>query len=171
LAVVTPLLLPLWRTFERTAAAVDGAAGFSLAFAPVYAAILTASGSTATAASYQTIMLAAAEGISVVIGRVVLPLTASAFALGAGGAVDGGSRLAEVGGVFHRVAVWLIGVSLTIFVGMLSLQSVLASAADSVSGRVLRFSVAGFVPIVGGHLAEALYTVRGCLSALKGSVG
>lgn len=34
-----------------------------------------------------------------------------------------------------------------------------------------RFSLAGFIPVVGGALGEALSTVQNCLTLLRGTVG
>ncbi len=171
LAVIVPLLAPLWRTMERVSAAADSASVFSLSFAPVYAAVITAEGHAAGAVSFQTVMLAASEVIAFLIRTAIVPLAAMAFAMSVGGSLHRELPLGEAGSFVNRTAVWILGISLTIFVGMLSLQTVLSATADSVTGRMMRFSVAGFVPIVGGSLSEALYTVRGCLSALKGSVG
>lgn len=171
LCAAVPLLLPLWQIFERVAAATDSGVAFSLGFAPVYAGMLLSGGYTATAVSYQTVMLAASEGISLLVGSVILPLLCVSAALGVAGAVDGGHRLTEVGTMIGKAAAWLLGISLTVFVAVLSFQSVLSASADTVGGRMLRFSVSGFVPIVGGSLSEALYTVKGCLATLRGTVG
>ncbi|MBE6762921.1 MAG: hypothetical protein E7553_00995 [Ruminococcaceae bacterium] len=171
LAAVTPLLVPLWQTMQRTAAAADSASVFSLSFAPVYAGMLLASGHAATALSYQTVMVAAAQGIGVLISRVIVPLSFVTLAFGVTGAIDPARRLSGVGAAVGKINTWMLTVSLMLFVAMLSFQSILSAGADSVGGRMLRFSVAGFVPIVGGSLSEALYTVQGCLSSLRGTVG
>lgn len=171
LCVMMPLLVPLWQTMERVSAAADSASVFSLSFAPVYAALLSAQGNAATAVSFQTVMLAASETIAFLVRTAIIPLSATAFAMSVGGSLHRELPLGEAGAFVNRAAVWMLGISLTVFVGILSLQTVLSATADSVGGRMMRFSVAGFVPIVGGSLSDALYTVRGCLSALKGSVG
>ncbi len=171
LAVIAPLLLPLWQTIERVQAAADGASVFSLSFAPVYAGILAASGRAATAMSYQTAMLVAAEAIGVLIGNTIVPMLCMVLALGTVGALGEEHRIGDVAAMLNKTASWLLGIALTVFVALLSFQGVLSATADSVGGRVLRFSVAGFVPVVGGALSEALYTVRGCLSVLRGTVG
>jgi stage III sporulation protein AE len=54
---------------------------------------------------------------------------------------------------------------------LLSLQNLAGSAADTLGNRVLRFSVASFVPIVGGSLSEAFSTVRSCLGILRSTMG
>lgn len=171
LAAVTPLLGPLWQTVQRVSEAVESASVFSLSFAPIYAASLFAQGSTAAATSYQTLMIAAAQGITLLVGQVMLPLAAVTLALGVAGAMDSEHRLGKVGGMVGKTNTWLLTLAMTVFVALLSFQSVLSASADTVGGRMLRFSVAGFVPIVGGSLSEALYTVQGCLSTLRGTIG
>lgn len=171
LAALTPLLVPLWQTTQRTLAAADSACVFLLSFSPVYAAMLVAGGGTATALTFQTVMLAAAEGIGVLVAQVIVPLCFVSLAFGVTGAMDPAHRLTGLGSMVSKINTWMLTVSLMIFVALLSFQSILAAGADTVGGRMLRFSVAGFVPIVGGSLSEALYTVQGCLSALRGTVG
>lgn len=171
LAVLTPLLIPLWQTVARAASAAESAAVFSVAFAPVYASSLAAQGLTMSSVTHHTLMLAAAQGISMLTQGVIVPLLSMALALGVSGSIHKTARLSEIGTLVNRVATWLLGLSLTVFVGMLSLQGVLSASADSIGGRVMRFSVSGLVPVVGGSLSDALYTVRGCLSALRGTIG
>ena len=171
LAAITPLLVPLWQTMQRTLAAAESASVFLLSFAPVYAAMLLASGGTATALTFQTLMLTTAEGIGVLAVQVIVPLCFVSLAFGVAGAMDPAHRLTGIGSMVSKINTWMLTVSLMIFVALLSFQSILAAGADTVGGRMLRFSVAGFVPIVGGSLSEALYTVQGCLSALRGTVG
>lgn len=171
LCVIAPLLVPLWQTVERVQAAADSASVFSLSFAPVYAGVLAAEGRGAAAMSYSSVMLAVSEAIGVLTAKVIVPMLAMVLALGTVGSLSEEQRLADVAAMFNKTALWLIGISMTVFVGLLSMQGVLSAAADSVGGRVMRFSVAGFVPVVGGALADALYTVRGCLSTLRGTVG
>lgn len=171
LACTVPLLVPLWQTLERVQASADSASVFSLSFAPVYAATLSAGGLAASAVSYQTAMLTAAQAISLLSGSVIIPLLCVSLALGIADALDPTYRIGKAGAFVNKTAVWLLCGTLTLFVGLLSLQSVLSASADSVAGRMMRFSIAGTVPLVGGSLAEALYTVRGCLGALRGTVG
>ena len=59
----------------------------------------------------------------------------------------------------------------TLFVGLLSLQGIVGGAADSLSGRAIRFSLSSMVPVVGGALSEAFTAVKGCLTLLKTTLG
>ncbi len=44
---------------------------------------------------------------------------------------------------------WAMGLLLSIFVGLLSIQSVVASGADSVTAKTAKFLIGSFIPVVG----------------------
>ncbi|HHV51285.1 MAG TPA: stage III sporulation protein AE, partial [Clostridiales bacterium] len=66
---------------------------------------------------------------------------------------------------------WLLGLTTTIFVGLLSVQGLVGAAADNVTTKALKFSLGAFVPVVGGALGDALNTIKGCLNLLKSTLG
>ena len=87
------------------------------------------------------------------------------------GSVTSGMKLDAVAGFINKTAVWLLSISSTLFVGLLSLQSLVGAAADTLGGRAIKFSLTSFVPVVGGALSEAFNTVKGCLGLLKSTLG
>ena len=60
---------------------------------------------------------------------------------------------------------------MTVYIGVLTLQTTVNSAADGLALRTGRFLVGNFVPVVGGALSEALVTVQSSMSLLRSSVG
>lgn len=167
-AVITPMLSCLKRVVD----AAESADVFITSFVPVYAGVLATSGQWATAASFQSVLLLTAKGMSYLLSNMIVPLLMVAFALGLIGSVsDGRLQLHTVGSFLQKNTAWILGALMTVFIGFLSLQNLTAAATDSFSGRMIRFSVASFVPIVGGSLSEAIGTVKGCLGLLKGTVG
>ena len=80
-------------------------------------------------------------------------------------------KLDAAGGLINKACSWLLGLTTTLFVGLLSLQGLVGAAADSVTGRAIRFSLNSFVPVVGGALSEAFGSVQGCLRLLKSTLG
>lgn len=61
------------------------------------------------------------------------------LALGMTGSVTSGMKLDAVAGFINKTAVWLLSISSTLFVGLLSLQSLVGAAADTLGGRPLSF--------------------------------
>jgi stage III sporulation protein AE len=64
-----------------------------------------------------------------------------------------------------------MGLSSSLFSGLLSLQQMVAAAGDSLGSRVVKFSLSSFVPVVGGVLSDAYNTVVGCGGLLRSTVG
>ncbi|MGI6265391.1 MAG: stage III sporulation protein AE, partial [Acutalibacteraceae bacterium] len=118
-----------------------------------------------------SITLFAAQTLTWLTGRVVVPCLVISLAFGLTGAAAPDMRLPAVGGALSKGASWLMGVSATVFVGLLTLRGAVTSAADSLGGRAIRFSLASFVPVVGGAMGEAFNAIRGCLSALRATAG
>ena len=65
----------------------------------------------------------------------------------------------------------LIGGMMTILCAVLSYQTVLSRAADSVTMRAVRFTLSGTVPIIGGAVSEAASTVAAGFSLVNRTVG
>ena len=60
---------------------------------------------------------------------------------------------------------------MTLFVGLLSLQSFVTVSADNVTMKAAKFAVSTTIPIVGGAVSEALSTVKSTMGIMKGSIG
>lgn len=165
------VLVPLAACIHRVCEAVESTSVFMLSYVPVYSGVMLASGQAVSAASYQSIVLFVAELLTMLINRIVVPCLVISLGLGLAGSVSPDLKLNAAGGLFSKAAVWLLTITSTVFVGLLSIQGIVGAAADSLAGRAIRFSIASFVPVVGGALSEAFNSVRGCLSLLRSTLG
>lgn len=171
LAACVTVLIPVSDCIRSVCEAAESASVFMASYVPVYAGVLIAGGQAASAASFQTVVLFAAELISLLATQVLVPLMTISLALGMTGAVTPGMKLQAAGGFLNKTAVWLLGITTTLFTGLLGLQSLAGSAADTLGGRAIKFSLSSFVPVVGCALSEAFATVKGCLSLVKSVLG
>ena len=166
------LLLSAVGSLLRTVqAAVDSVNVFTLSFVPVYGVIVASGGSPTAALSYQTTLLTAAELFTQGVRGVVLPILLVSLALGCVGTVADGFCLSSFSATFYKLVLWGLGLFSTVFSGVLSVQQMVAAAGDSVSSRAMKFSLASFVPVVGGVLSEAYSTVMGYAGLLRSTVG
>ena len=171
LAAGGTVLVPLFALFSRVWEAVEQVTVFLTAYVPTYAAILLTGGKGVSAVSYQTTLLAAVQLLLWLVRRAVFPCLLVSLALGCTGSVSEGFCLDRLSGVFHKAILWMLGLFTTLFSGLLSLQQMVATAGDSLSGRVVKFSLSSFVPVVGGVLSEAYNTIIGCGTLLRSTVG
>lgn len=168
----TTVVTPLVACVGRVLSAIESADVFTASFVPVYAGVLATSGNVASAATFQSAVLLASNGMATALTVWIVPLSIAVFALGLIGAVtDGQLQLHRIGSFWQKSVVWILGVLMTLFVGLLSMQQLTSVATDTLGDRMLKFSIAGFIPMVGGSLSETVGTVKGCLGVLKGTVG
>lgn len=165
------LLMPFMQLLRTVGDAVESAEVFLLSFVPVYGALLSVGGSAAGALSYQTTLLSAAQLLGAFVKAAVMPVLCCSLALGCVGAVTEGTCLTPLSAGLHKAVLWALGLFSTVFSGVLGVQQMVAAAGDSLGSRTLRFSLANFVPVVGGALSEAYSTVLGCVGLLRSTVG
>ena len=171
LAACGTVIVPIVSCIRSVSEAAESASIFMTSYVPVYAGVLLTSGQAATAVSYQSVVLFAAELISLLASGVVVPLMTISLALGLTGSVTPGMKLDAAGNLMSKAAAWLLGLCCTLFVGLLSLQSLAGAAADTLGGRAVKFTLSSFVPVVGNSLGEAFSTIRSCLHLLKSTLG
>ena len=165
------LLSPLFALLDTVGETVERVTVFLTAYAPVYAAVMAVGGRGAGALSYQTTLLGATQLLSWLIRGIVYPVLTVSLAFGCTGAVAEGFCLDRLSGALHKGVLWALGLFSTLFSGLLSVQQMVAAAGDSVGVRVARFTLSGFVPVVGGLLSEAYTTVMGCVGLLHTVIG
>ena len=171
LCVCTTVVGPVVACVAHAAQVVQAAAGFLLACVPVLAGIMLAAGQPVSAGSYNLLMMAAGNVISVVSASVLAPLLNIYLALSVVSAVSPGVNLNGICSAFHKVVKWVLGFCMTVFAGLLTVHSLVASSMDETAARAAKFVVSSFVPVVGSALGDALQTVTGCVKLLKSGVG
>ena len=154
---------PVSGCIVQTAAAIRDCANFMAAFIPVFASIVTVGGQAVTATTYTTFLFAACQVVSQVVSTTLVLCMV--------GNLAPGLQVNAVAKAVRTVVTWALGLLLTLFVGLLSLQTMVASSSDTVASKAAKFLIGTFVPVVGGALSDALSTTQGYLRLLKTAVG
>ncbi len=149
----------------------EAASDFMLAYIPVIAGVTALSGHTSSAALFSTLTISAIQILSRIITSVIMPLTSCIIGITAAGSVDPDLSLDRLGEGIKKLVIWGLGLIMTVFLGILSVQSLITASADNAAMKTLKYTVASTVPIVGGSVSEALSTVSGSISVMKSSVG
>jgi len=170
LCICTIVINPIVSCIADAAGIIKAAAGFLLACVPVIAGIMIAAGQPASAGSYNLLMMAAGNVISLLSANILVPIMNIFLALSVVSAVSPNTNLDGLCQAFSKVAKWIMGFCMTVFTGLLTMHSIVATALDSTGTRAARFVVSSFVPVVGNALGEALHTINGCVKMLKSGV-
>lgn len=154
-----------------TLVVLQAASEFMLVFVPLFAGIIAAMGKAATAAAANTVTLAAAQLFSQLAVNFLTPVCGTVMGLSVTGAIHPQLNISRLGELIKKGAVWGLSLLMTIFMSILSAQTFVTNAADSVLIRTAKFAVSSGVPIVGGTISDAVNTVHASLSLLHSSIG
>lgn len=171
LAVSAALLMPIYSVITATVEALSGCSNFITAFVPIFAAVTTSSGKALTSVSMSVILLLAASFVTFISNYAVIPLASGHLSLSIASSVSPLLKTGNLANSVKKLSLWILGFVSTVFIGILSIQTVVNSSADNLSMRTAKFIVGSTVPIAGGTLSEALSTVTASLSLLRSSVG
>ena len=165
------LISPLVSFISVCGSAIKGITTLMTGFIPVFAGILTASGKGLTASGMSFMLLSAASAVSNIASFVVLPLMNCYLGVGLAGSVSPIGGLSRLGDGMKKTAMWSLSLILTLFIGILSVQTGVNRAADGLGVKTAKFMIGSFVPVAGGALSESLTTLLGSLNLLKTSFG
>lgn len=151
--------------------AIEGFSAFLSVFIPAFAGIMAANGQTTTGAAYSTVITIAVQVLTQIFSLIIFPLASCIMGVSVAGAINPDLKINSIAEMAKKIVNWGLVFIMTIFTGLLSVQSFVGAAADTVSMKAVKFTVSGAVPIVGGAVSEALSTVKGSLGLIKASVG
>ena len=153
---------PVFACIDQTVQALRECSLFVMSFTPVMSGILIAGGNPASAGAYNLILLAA---------RTLIPLLNIYLALCIVAPMAPLLQLDKVTAAIKSVVCWGLGIITTLFVGMLSLQTVIGSGGDTLLLKASKFLAGSMIPVIGGTISDALGAAKGCVQLLKGTVG
>lgn len=162
---------PIINCITTTAGAIRDCSNFILAFVPVFSSVVTAAGQPVTATTYTVFVFGACQVVSQVVSGTLVPLMGIYLALCIVGSLTPGIDVVSVAKVIKSTVCWTLGFLLTLFVGLLSLQTTVASGSDTVVAKTAKFLIGSFIPVVGGALSEAFVATQGYMKLLKATVG
>ncbi len=150
---------------------IQTAANFLLALIPVMGGILLASGRSATAVSYNTFMFMGCEVAAQLLASVFIPIVGILLAMGIVSAVSPSIPLSGVANALKKGSSWVLGLLLTVFIGIMALQTSVSAAADTAATKSAKYLLGSFIPVIGSAVSDAVMAARGCIDLVKTSVG
>ncbi|MCL6576022.1 stage III sporulation protein AE [Kyrpidia sp.] len=142
-----------------------------LAVLPLLTALLAAVGAFSTAAMLHPLTIGITHVVSYVTTTVVIPLIFFSAVLDITSLLSERYRATQLAGVLRTAAITVLGLCLTVFLGVIAISGGTRAVADGVAIRVAKFATASFVPVVGKMFSDATETVVGASLLLKNVVG
>lgn len=145
--------------------------GFLQSLFPLLMTLMLASGSVVSVNIIQPIILFIINLISNIFQTIIIPAVLIGTALAIVSKISDRIQIDKLSKFIKSSSVWVIGILLTIFVGVLSIEGTLGSSVDGITAKTAKAAVSSFIPVVGKVLGDAVDTVIGCSSILKNAIG
>lgn len=145
--------------------------GFINVLIPVLLTLLIYTGNIATSTLLQPIILFISNFIGNIIVDVLIPIVLIIVVFSIISKISERVQLNKLSKFLKSSVVWFLGIMLTIFVGVVSLEGTLSSSVDGITAKTAKAAVSSVIPVVGKVLGDVVDSVLGCGVILKNAVG
>lgn len=169
--IATVIMTNFSSIITLTKEAVGNMISFIQLLFPLLMTLMLASGSAVSVNLVQPIILFIINLISNIFQSIIIPIILVGTALAIVSKISDRIQIDKLSKFLKSSAVWVIGILLTIFVGVLSIEGTLGSSVDGITAKTAKAAVSSFIPVVGKVLGDAVDTVIGCSAILKNAIG
>ena len=162
--IVTVVLTNFSDIISLIKESIQNMTSFTNLLIPIMMTLIITTGSVTTATIIQPILVFMISLIGNFINNIAIPIVL----------VSKISNKVQIDRLAKRLkssTIWIIGVILTLFVTLVSVDGTLSSSVDVVTSKTAKAAVSNLIPVVGKILGDAVDSVIGCSSILKNAVG
>ena len=138
---------------------------------PLMTALHVMGGQVAVAAVQNSSLLLFLSVCENICNRTVIPMTGLCLALTLASVFSPGLSLKGLTGLIKSSYTRTLGFVMLLLSFVLSVQTVLRAASDSLAARAAKFLAGNLIPVVGGALGDTFRTVASGVAFLKSTVG
>lgn len=144
---------------------------FMMAMIPLLFTLLASLGNVVTVSVMHPLIVFMIHLIGTLIYVVVFPLLFFSAVLNIVSTLSDKYKVTQLANLLRNLSVGLLGVLLTVFLGVISVQGVTSSVTDGVALRTAKYITGNFVPVVGRVFSDATDTVITASLLVKNAVG
>lgn len=145
--------------------------GFINTLIPVLISLMVYTGSIATTSILEPIILFMINFIGNLIQDILIPIILIITSISIISKISDKVQIERISKFLKSSTTWFLGIILTIFVGVVSLEGTLSSSIDGITAKTAKTLVSSAVPVVGKILGDVVDSVLGCGVILKNAVG
>ncbi len=145
--------------------------GFINLLMPLLLTLMVYTGNITTSTVLEPILLFISNFIGNIIVNVLIPIVLIIVVFSIISKISDRVQVEKISKFLKSGVVWFLGVVLTIFVGVVSLEGTLSSSVDGITAKTAKAAVSSVIPVVGKVLGDVVDSVLGCGVILKNAVG
>ena len=145
--------------------------GFINLLMPLLLTLMVYTGNITTSTVLEPILLFISNFIGNIIVNVLIPIVLIIVVFSIISKISDKIQVEKISKFLKSGVVWFLGIVLTIFVGVVSLEGTLSSSVDGITAKTAKAAVSSVIPVVGKVLGDVVDSVLGCGVILKNAVG
>lgn len=145
--------------------------GFMNTLIPILVSLMLYTGSIATTSILEPIILFMVNFIGNLIQNILIPMILIIASISIISKISDKVQIEKISKFLKSSTTWFLGIVLTVFVGVISLEGTLSSSVDGITAKTAKTIVSSAVPVVGKILGDVVDSVLGCGVILKNAVG
>ena len=150
---------------------IQNLVGFSNSLIPILMKLMLTTGAITSAGMIQPILLLLINFIGNAISNFILPVVLISTSLNIISQISDEIKISKIPKFLNSATIWVLGIIMTLFVTVLSLEGSLTQTVDGVTAKTTKAAVSTVIPVVGKILGDATDAVIGCAGILKNAVG
>lgn len=150
---------------------IQNLVGFSNSLIPILMTLMLTTGAITSAGMIQPILLLLINFIGNAISNFILPIVLISTSLNIISQISDEIKISKIPKFLNSATIWVLGIIMTLFVTVLSLEGSLTQTVDGVTAKTTKAAVSTVIPVVGKILGDATDAVIGCAGILKNAVG
>lgn len=147
--IVTIVMKNFSDIINMVKASIDNLVAFTNCLIPLLIILMITTGNIASAGMLQPIILWIISFIGNFINVVLVPASLISVALSVISNVSDRVQIDKLSKYINTTVVWILGIVLTIFVGVSSLEGSITNGVDALTVKTTKAAVSNFIPIVG----------------------
>ncbi len=171
LCMILPVAYDFSALLAQGRAVTERMVNFYQAVLPTMLALMTSMGGAHSAMMMSELSLTATGFLAGFVETVLFAVLGFAAALACLNNFAPEIRLGRALKLLRTGIHWCLGISFTVFLGLLTAQGATSSSYDGVTLRAAKYAIDKFVPVVGGVFKDTADTLVGCSVVVKNAVG
>ena len=171
IAIVTIIMSNFSDIINLVRNTTNNLVGFMNTLIPVLISLMLYTGSIATTSVLEPVILFMINFIGNFIQNILIPMILIITSISIISKISDNLQVEKIAKFLKSSTIWFLGLILTIFVGVVSLEGTLSSSVDGITAKTAKTIVSSAVPVVGKILGDVIDSVLGCGVILKNAVG
>lgn len=171
IVLVSILLVSFSSVVKSGTEIIDRMVNFMYSSIPVLVTLIISSGNISSGGVLQPLLIMVVQVSATIIKNILIPLIVLSTIISIVDNISDKIQISRLSSFLKNITQWTLGLILTIFVAIVSLQGSLGAVVDGVTSKTAKFAIGAFIPVAGKYLADAADAVIGCTLLIKNAVG